>query len=117
MAIPNAVLQDSDFLPPKTGHPPAIALAANTACVETDTGVTELTVATRPQFITLICDQAFYFVFGVAGMDAPTVAATPGPFSAGVPYSFRISKLERYFRAISTPASSLRWWLSSGPGQ
>lgn len=117
MAIPQAVIQDSDVLPPKTGLVTTTTLAANTSCTEVDTGIDESSVAMRPQFITLICDQQFYFLFGVTGMAAATVAAAAGPFSAATPYSFRISKLERYFRAISTPASSLRSWLSSGPGQ
>lgn len=122
MAIPRAVLQDSDILPPQMGLISQIILGAATACDAQDTGVTEATVALGVQFVTLMSTAEFYIVFSVDGTSTITVpvAATAtsfGPYPAGVPVNFRVSKLQRYFRAISTPGGILKWYLSSGPGQ
>lgn len=122
MAIPRAVLQDSDILPPQMGLMSQTNLAAATASTAQDTGITEATAALGPQFITLIGAAEFYIVFSVDGTSTITdpVVATPtcmGPYPASVPVNFRVSKLQRYFKLISTPGGNVKWYLSSGPGQ
>ena len=122
MAIPRAVLQDSDILPPQDGLISQVTLTAATATAATDTGITEATIALGVQFVTFMATAEFYIVHSVDGtstVTAPvvTTATCFGPYPAGVPVNFRVSKLQRYFRAISTPGGILKWYLSSGPGQ
>ena len=120
--IPRSVVQDSDILPPQDGLVSQVTLTAATATSAQDTGITEATVALGTQFVTFLSTAEFYIVHSVNGtstITAPVVATATcmGPYPASIPVSYRVSKAQRYFRAISTPGGILKWYLSSGPGQ
>ena len=120
MAIPAAVLQDSDILPPQEGKHNHLALVAATASTAQDTGITGATNALGPTFITMSCNADWNVVFSMDGTSTVTVpvvaTATCWPVAANTSVSFRVSPLQRYFRAISTAGGALKWYLSSPAG-
>ena len=121
MAIPKAVWQDSDILPPQDGLVQLLTLAAATASNATDTGIDGTTETKRSRFITMCCNADWNVVFSVDGtstITAPVVAtATCFPVAANVWVNFRVNPLQRYFKAISTAGGALKWYISSGPGE
>lgn len=122
MAIPFAVLQDSDVLPPQEGKHNHLTLVGATASAAQDTGVTGATVALGPQFITFIGNAEWYITFSDDGANTVTTPAVAtatcmGPYASGLVVSFRVNPPQRYFMAISTAGGALKWYISSGPGQ
>lgn len=113
--------EDADVLPPEQDAVSQVTLTAATATAAQDTGVTGATIALGPQFVTFMSTAEFYIVFskdGTSTITAPvvTTATCFGPFPAGVQVPFRVSPTQRYFRAISTPGGTLKWYRSTGPG-
>jgi hypothetical protein len=46
-----------------------------------------------------------------------TTATCWGPFASGTQVPFRVNVTQRYFRVISTPGGTLKWYRSNGPGE
>ena len=113
--------EDADILPPMQDAISQVTLTAATATAAQDTGVTGATNALGPQFVTFMSTAEFYIVFskdGTSTITTPvvTTATCMGPFPAAVSVDFRVTPQQRYFRAISTPGGTLKWYLSNGPG-
>jgi len=113
--------EDADVLPPEQDAVSQVTLTAATATAAQDTGVTGATIALGPQFVTFMSTAEFYIVFskdGTSTITTPvvTTATCFGPFPAGVQVPFRVTPTQRYFRAISTPGGTLKWYRSTGPG-
>lgn len=113
--------EDADVLPPEQDAISQVTLTAATATAAQDTGVTGATLALGPQFVTFMSTAEFYIVFskdGTSTITTPvvTTATCFGPFPAGVQVPFRVTPTQRYFRAISTPGGTLKWYRSTGPG-
>ena len=113
--------EDADILPPMQDAISQVTLTAATATAAQDTGVTGATNALGPQFVTFMSTAEFYIVFskdGTSTITTPvvTTATCMGPFPTAVSVDFRVTPQQRYFRAISTPGGTLKWYLSNGPG-
>jgi len=118
--------QEADQHPPVVATINVLTLAAATASVAqlaVSNGGTTLPGA-RPRFVTFVCDQVFGITFGVGGNAAgpadPVIASTAGDsrtmvYPANTPVRFRIDPAHRFFKAISTPGGTLRWYESEGP--
>ena len=114
--------EDADILPPMDGSIGQVTMVAATATAAQDTGVTGATIALGSQFVTFMSTAEFYIVFSNAGtssITAPvvTTATCWGPFASGTQVPFRVNPTQRYFRVISTPGGTLKWYRSNGPGE
>lgn len=114
--------EDADILPPMDGAISQVTMTAATATAAQDTGVTGASIALGSQFVTFMSTAEFYIVFsnnGTSTITTPvvTTATCLGPFPAGVQVPFRVNPTQRYFRAISTPGGTLKWYRSNGPGE
>ena len=113
--------EDADILPPMQDAIFQVSMTAATATAAQDTGITGATIALGPQFVTFMSTSEFFIVFskdGTSTITAPVVstATCMGPYPAGMSVDFRVTPTQRYFRAISTPGGTLKWYLSTGPG-
>ena len=113
--------EDADILPPEQDAISQVTMTAATATAAQDTGVTGATNALGPQFVTFCSTAEFFIVFskdGTSTITAPvvTTATCFGPFPSSVQVPFRVTPTQRYFRVISTPGGTLKWYRSSGPG-
>lgn len=113
--------EDADILPPEQDAISQVTMTAATATAAQDTGVTGATNALGPQFVTFLSTAEFFIVFskdGTSTITTPvvTTATCFGPYPAGASVNFRVTPTQRYFRAISTPGGTLKWYRSNGPG-
>jgi hypothetical protein len=113
--------EDADVLPPMQDAISQVTMTAATATAAQDTGVTGATNALGPQFVTFMSTAEFFIVFskdGTSTITTPVVSTATcfGPYAAGTSVNFRVTPTQRYFRAISTPGGTLKWYLSTGPG-
>ena len=113
--------EDADILPPEQDAISQVTMTAATATVAQDTGVTGATMALGPQFVTFCATAEFFIVISKDGTSTITVpvvttATCFGPFPSSVQVPFRVTPTQRYFRVISTPGGTLKWYRSSGPG-